>query len=274
MRRYAPPPLALRACHDLPSVGKPVVEYCPPANASHRRRVLRQEVYDEDHGFPRSPNPFTSLFRLRRPLAFLASLFFAATVASGTAVRWMTPPKPVFAACHAANGACIPADKTAVADVAYYIPGGSSVTPVEPNSATTWTITAYWGQQAPANCTDATQVAYVDVSWNGSSWVTANFVASADITNVGVCNLTSCGSHASAYRLYVNVNDPVAVTYNLRQVVFAATTVPSGTDHDGSCTPGTSHSPTASSFNGTDSGGFECTFDCNQTGTSVNITYN
>ncbi|MFN8575111.1 MAG: hypothetical protein U0132_23865 [Gemmatimonadaceae bacterium] len=228
---------------------------------------------------PRSSNPFTSLFRLRRPLAILASLFFAATVAGGTAVRWMTPPEPVFAACHAANGNCTPNDKTAVADVAYYIPGSSSVTAVEPNSATSWTITAYWGQAAGGgvSCDDHVSAATVDVAWNGSAWVTSSFVASADghVNAVGVCALVSCGSHSSSYRLYVNVDDPIiGGLYNLRQVVFAATSVTNGTDHNGSCATGTSHSPTASTFTGTDSGGFECTFDCNQTGTTVNITYN
>ncbi|MFN8575165.1 MAG: hypothetical protein U0132_24135 [Gemmatimonadaceae bacterium] len=230
---------------------------------------------------PRSANPFTSLFRHRRPLVFLASLFFAATVASGTAVRWMTPPAPVYAACHAANGNCTPNDKTAVADVAYYIPGGSSVTAVEPNSATSWSMTAYWGQAAGggANCDDHVSAATVDVTWNGSNWVASSFVASADghVNAVGVCALVTCGSHSSSYRLYVNVDDPIIIAgnpYNLRQVIFAATSVPTGTDHDGTCTAGSSHSPTSGPFGGMDSGGFECTFDCNQTGTNVNITYN
>lgn len=215
---------------------------------------------------------------LLRPSAFFGTLFLAAVVAGGMATRSMVAPLPVFAACHSANGTCTPADKTAVADVAYYIPGSPSVTPVEPNSTTAWTITAYWGQAAGlgVNCDDVTEQATVDVTWNGSTWSTANFnSAGANVKAAAVCALLTCGSHSSSYRLYVNVNDPImGGVYNLRQVVFVVNTVPNATDFDGSCNAGSSHSPTASSFSGTDSGGFECAFDCNQTGTNVNITYN
>ncbi|MFN8575115.1 MAG: hypothetical protein U0132_23885 [Gemmatimonadaceae bacterium] len=227
---------------------------------------------------PRFSNPFTSIFRFRRPMAILASLFFAATVAGGTAVRWMTPPAPVYAACHAANGTCTgDPTKTAVVDAAYFIPGGGSVTPVEPGAATAWTIDAYWGPATGGlNCNDEIHQATVNVVWNGTNWTTNSFAGTADFIGIGVCNLVSCGSHASAYRLYVDINDPSAgFGNNLRQVVFTAVTVPNGTDFDGStCALGSSRTPTASTFNGTDSGSFECAFNCSATGATVNLTYN
>jgi hypothetical protein len=198
-------------------------------------------------------------------------------------VRWMMPPAPVYAACQAANSGCIgpgAATKTAVVDAAYVIPGGSFVTPVEPTAATSWSIVAYWGRAPGGNCTDYTQTATVDVSWNGTNWVTANFAATADILQVGVCTLVSCTSsatHSSSYRLYVDINDPELTTgtsANLRQVVFTATTVPNGTDFDSStCTTGSARTPTASSFAGTDSGPFECPFSCSATGATVTLTY-
>jgi hypothetical protein len=104
--------------------------------------------------------------------------------------------------------------------------------------------------------------------------VHSQFRADRNIKQVAVCNLSSCGSHAMAYRLYVSLNDPAGGN-NLRQVTFTATTVPNGTDYDyTTCATGTSRTPTASSFSATDSGGFECSFDCSQTGATVSLTYN
>lgn len=225
---------------------------------------------------PQPSNPFAS-YRFRQPLAILASLFVAAFIAGGTAVQWMTPPQPVFAACHAANGSCgLDPTKTAVVDAAYFIQGLSSVTPVEPGSATSWTIDAYWGPPSGgANCNDEFQQATVDVAWNGSNWVASNFVGTNDILGLGVCNLVSCGSHASAYRMYADISDPSTNGNNLRQVVFTAVTVPNGTDfNSGTCALGSNRTPTASSFNATDSGSFECSFSCTATGATLNLTYN
>lgn len=226
-----------------------------------------------------SSRRLVSFFRgLLRSSAALGALFLAAVVAGGVATRTMMTPAPVFAACHAANGTCtLDPTKTASIDAAYIIPGGSSVTPVEPGSTTSWTIDGYWGPAAGgANCNDTVSQATVDVSWNGTNWVTSSFAGNGLYFNgIGVCALVTCGSHSSSYRLYVDLFDPEPGGNNLRQVVFTAVTVPNGTDFDGStCALGSSRTPTASSFNATDSGSFECAFNCNGTGATLNITYN
>lgn len=215
---------------------------------------------------------------LVRPSAALSVLFLAATVVGAAVTHRVVAPPLVYAACQSANQSCGlgDSDKTAVVDAAYFIPGGSSVTPVEPGSATTWSITAYWGEAPGGNCTDVTETATVDVSWNGSSWSTANFSGTTHITAAAACALSTCGSHSSSYRLYVDVTDAWSLpAKNIRQVVFAATSVPNGTDFDSStCVSGSSRTPTASSFTGTDSGSFECAYNCNATGATVNLTYN
>lgn len=218
---------------------------------------------------------------LGRKAAVLTILVMSAILAGAVTTSWMTVAvAPVFAACASVNQSCAYNDftKTAVADAAYFIPGGGSVTPVEPTSATTWSMTAYWAEAPSGDCTDYTETAYVDVSWNGSAWSTSNFSSSANIGAAAVCALSSCGSHSSSYRLYVDVNDPVLVgtsRKNLRQVVFTATTVPNGNDfNSGTCALGSGRTPTAASFSGTDTGAFECAYNCTATGTTVSLTYN
>lgn len=215
---------------------------------------------------------------LRRPAAILTVLAVSAMLAGAVTTSWMAVPQvPVLAACQSANQGCGvgDVDKTAVVDAAYFIPGGSSVTPVEPGAATTWTIAAHWGAAPPSNCNDYIEVAYVDVSWNGTAWATANFAGTTGITGVAVCALSTCGSHSSTYRLYVDVVDPFAGAFNLRQVIFTATTVPNGTDFDATtCALGSSRSPTAANFTSTDGGSFECAYNCSATGATVNLTYN
>lgn len=217
---------------------------------------------------------------LLRPSAIIGTLFLATVVASGVATRSMVTPLPVFAACQAANGSCgLDLTKTAVVDVAYFIPGGSSVTPIEPTAATTIQIDAYFGRPS-GNCTDIIETGYVDVSWNGSNWAASNFNGTTDILAAAVCTLSSCtgfSTHSSSYRLYVDINDPdqSGNFSNLRQIEFTATTVPNGTDFNSvSCASGTSHSPTASTFSATDGGSFECGYNCSATGATMNVTYN
>lgn len=234
------------------------------------------------HAFDSPPTHGLLSRRLVRPSATLGVLFLLAAIAGGVLTHSVVSPAPVLAACHSANQTCTgggAATKTAVFDVSYFVPGASSVTPIEPNSTTSFSVTAYWGEAPGGNCTDVVQAGSVDVSWNGTNWVTSSFNGTADILQVGICTLVSCSglsNHSSSYRLYFDIDDPAFGTVaNLRQVILATTSVPNGTDYNSStCVAGTSHTPTGSSFSSTDTGTFECAFDCNGSGPTLSITYN
>lgn len=228
--------------------------------------------------------PKFNLFKTpRRPATVLGILMASAVFAASMAIgRIAAPAAPVFAACQSANQACqSDATKTAVVDVSNVTVGGGGtiVDLIEPSGATSWTISGYWGEAPGGNCTDVVENATVDVTWNGSTWVTSNFVGTAHINAAAACALWTCtnvGTHSYKYRLYVDVTDPIgAPTKHLRQVVFQATSVPNGTDYGAvTCAAGSSHTPAASSYSATDSGSFECTYNCSQTGTTLNIVYN
>lgn len=218
---------------------------------------------------------------LRRRSAAQSLVFVSAVVAGGVATRSIVVPAPVYAACHGANAGCFMDNtKTAAVDVYYYVPaGGSSIVPVEPDSATSYTITAVWSPTAPLSCNDTTENATVDITWSATGWVVSNFVGTTNIFGVGVCSLSPCEAedmHAYAYRMYVDVSDPtIGSGKNLNYVTFTATTVPDG--HELNPTPcelGSATTPTASSFNATDNSTFECPYNCSATGTTLNITYN
>lgn len=229
--------------------------------------------------------PRNTIRRLGRPTTALLALFMTSVVVSAVAVPSLVAPAPVYAACHSANQTCfMDTTKTAVADVYYYVPDPNPphtlLTAVEPDSATSWTISATWSPTGPLNCVDSTENATLDVTWTGTNWSVSNFVGTTGINAASVCALAYCTSvsadHAYGYRLYVDVYDPhPASGKNLSHVTFTATTVPNGHEINLSpCTLGSATTPTAASFNNTDSGSFECAYNCTATGTTVNITYN
>ena len=212
--------------------------------------------------------------RIVTSAALLAAVFVAGAVAGGTSSTSPLAPAPVYAACHAPNITCSSPgiNKSAYIDAAYIIPGGSSVTPVEPSAATTWALTATYSPY-PLNCISVPYYSAVDVSWNGTNWVTGGFTPGGPFVSVRACNLVSCGSHASAYRLDVELKD----TYlgnNLDNVVFTTTYVPNGTDFDAStCALGSTRTPSGAPFAATDSGPFECGTGCGNSGATVNLIY-
>jgi len=274
------PDSPLLACPSLPRsrvVGKPTggLRPLPPA-----RWIPHRALYQEDT-MSLLTSPRRIRHSLRRPSAALSLFFVAAIVAGGVATRSIVVPAPVYAACLNPNQACFnDVTKTAVVDVYYYVPaGGSSIVPVEPDSATTYTISGVWSPTPPLTCNDTTENATVDITWSATGWVVSNFVGTANILTVSVCSLSPCEAedmHAYAYRMYVNLNDPSAMAgKNLSRVTFTATTVPDGHELDPSpCELGSATTPTASSFNSTDSGIFECPYNCSATGATLNITYN
>lgn len=114
----------------------------------------------------------------------------------------------------------------------------------------------------------------------GTAWVLSNKTTTTNIVDIQVCDEDTCAeedTHSHGYRLYVKVNDPywyLSRRYNLRQVVFATTSVDDGYELDTtSCTLGDAVTATSQSFSATDSGAFECGYDCDNNGTTLSITY-
>lgn len=187
--------------------------------------------------------------------------------------------QPAYAAlCKSPNPSCLVGYRTAAVDVHHLYEAFSQ--PVEPDVGETWAITATWNEAPPEPCSEYQEVAYVTVSWNGSTWVTSNFQGTASITAVGVCgNGDECGSqttpHSWGYRLYVKVWDPdQTYAYNLRRVEFTTNSVDDGhVVSVGNCTLGLAVSPTSQVFTAYDDGGWPCGFDCTASDAAVDITY-
>jgi hypothetical protein len=188
-------------------------------------------------------------------------------------------PAVFAAACKYANAYCIAGYRTAAVDVRHGVEGGASITPVEPDDGETWSITAFWNTAPPLPCFENQEAASATVSWTGSTWQLSNVTLTANITDIDVCDFQTCDAvdvHSHGYRLVAKVVDPhlPGGIHNLRQVVFATTSVDDGYELDTStCTLGTSVSPTSQTFSATDSGGFECGYSCDNSGTNLLITY-
>ncbi len=189
-------------------------------------------------------------------------------------------PEALAAVCKAPNQNCqMTAYKTSTLTVSHvYDPESTNVT-VEPDSGESWSITAYWNTNSPP-CAEMAEVATVDVDWNGSAWVLSNTTLTANITAIDLCstdmwctNLSE--DHAYGYKLKVKLTDPVpGGPFHLRQVVYTTSAVDDGFLLNlGSCSLGSSVSPTTQSFSETDSGGFECGFDCDASGPSLVLEY-
>lgn len=189
-------------------------------------------------------------------------------------------PLPVLAAaCQNANQSCTPSDttKTAVLNVLHQ---ASGATWVEPNTGETWDITITWNAAGFGNCPNPTvRVGGVTVDWNGGGWTLSNKVIPAGVSDIQVCDIGgTCGSTTGprAYKLKVDITDPIGGPQNLQSVVFTTTSVDDGFTIDNSdcSTTSTTVSPTSQTFTATDTGGFECDFACaNVTGPTVTITY-
>jgi hypothetical protein len=190
-----------------------------------------------------------------------------------------TPPPVLAASCQIAHQTCaggLDPTKTAVLTVLHQVSGG---TWVEPNTGESWDITATWNSAGVLCPNPTVQVATVTVDWNGSGWTLSNKNLTGDIVDVQVCNISgSCGSAVGprAYKLRVDINDPIAGPQNLQSVAFVTTSVDDGFTIDlSSCTTTTTAvSPTSQTFSATDYGSFECDYACaNVTGPSLTITY-
>lgn len=193
---------------------------------------------------------------------------------------------PIYAQSCILNAACGFGDNTRTSALTVShneldaTPGGGA--PVEPNTGETWEVVATYQKESisgtACNCVSVTDTAYVDVSWNGSSW-SATCTAGCDAVNgpifgVDVCASASCGSHSWAYELIVDLANnigplPCGAQSNfaaLKQVDYTTTSVDGGTTISNPGSPGcslnTSVSPVSQTWTQTDTGAFECPFTC------------
>jgi hypothetical protein len=188
---------------------------------------------------------------------------------------------------------------TSVLDVSHGSPSDVDTDPVEPDTGETWRITAYWkttdNLAIPAACRCNSSSAYVDVDvdWSGSSWsasCTGCNALAGPIFDVDVCadDNKNCSSgeddHSYGYRMiadiarantqYYCVVDETYYTRYLDSVTYTTTAVDDGYVLDTEeCDLGSSVSPKSQTNSATDSGGFECAYNCTITGASVSIEY-
>lgn len=233
---------------------------------------------------PGSKEDKVTLSRPRRRTALIgfALIAFAALLAGFLASTPQLAEVAHAAACKASNGWCLYNYRTAAVDVYHLVPGGGGVgsdTPVEPDTGESIDITAYWNSNN-APCQEVYETASVDVSWSGTGWTLSNKTATTNIVDIQLCGEDTCAAedtHSYGYKLYVKVNDPVwtgGPVHNLRQVVFATTSVDDGYELDTTnCVLGSAVTPTTQTVSATDSGTFECGYACANNGTTLNITY-
>lgn len=213
--------------------------------------------------------------------------FLAGTLAFivGIAMGWPAPALPVmaFGACQSTHASCGVGDdtKTSVLEV-NHATVANPADPVLPDDSESWEIHAWWAAAGSGICADVSETATATVTWTGSGWSLSNVNLTQDIVDIQLCDAGSCAgtpygaSPSRRYRLKVDINDPDTGGLNLREVIYTTTSVDDGVVVTNSnCATGSTVTPTSQTFTQTDSGAFECSYDCtNIAGPLVTITYN
>jgi hypothetical protein len=159
---------------------------------------------------------------------------------------------------------------------------------VEPESGETWTIVATYRLETvftACDCSTRTAQATVQVDWNGSAWAavcTAGCSLGGPIVGAAVCDSVVCGgAHSFQYELLVDlVANAVFLcgatphSGQLETVAYTASDIDDGDElsTDG-CSEIATRTPEAGPFTATDTGSFECPFNCDATGPTVTILY-
>lgn len=165
-----------------------------------------------------------------------------------------------------------------------------SSTKVEPHGIETWTIGAEWWTSVGGDpsCTHIGALddsIIVEVSFDGGVWG-ANCIG-CDSTNGPFFQVSICGvecnegdeSHGYAYKLIVDIKDvrlgpSIGVVAFLTKVTYGLGPVPDGQvinlEH---CTLDSNVTFVSSGGTNTDTGSFECAFNCDATGAYVALTY-
>jgi hypothetical protein len=159
---------------------------------------------------------------------------------------------------------------------------------VEPDDGETFTLLGTWASDnvgLVCVCSTTTASVSAAVSWTGSAW--SVICTGCDATNgpfyaLAICTIDSCTSgatHSWTYRLTADIDDAVTICATdvayLYSVSYTTTAVDDGDDvFLGNCTEVAAVSPTSQTWQATDFGTFECSFNCSVTGASMTITYN
>lgn len=211
--------------------------------------------------------------RNRQVLAVAVSVVALCAGVMAGLPRGVTPVHAQGALCQGPNSACSPGDdtKTAAVVVSHYDVSGMSPVTVEPDTATSWTMTAYWNTAGTSGCYEISQQATVDVTWDSfaTAWGLSNIVTTANIDAIDICSTGDCTAggtaHGWQYKLFADVDNQVMTggkTYNLRQVVFSTTTIGNGHVLNlPNCTLGSSVTPNSQTYTATDNT-WDCSFTC------------
>lgn len=142
-------------------------------------------------------------------LIALAAGFLAGVPSGGVPLAYASGTHPANTACPGGNDPTVTSAMTVSHHTAPSYLGTSTV--VEPNTGESWRIDAYYYPGAlPAGQTLVQ--AWVDVDWNGSSWVASNITlpGSGEIVSVDVCQTDTCDAgdnsvHSWEYKLTVDL---------------------------------------------------------------------
>jgi hypothetical protein len=231
----------------------------------------------------------------------LAVAVLASVLCVGVLASWPTGSVAVVhAACGTSPGWCGGSDytRTSTLAVTHAYNAADYDIPVEPDDTDSYQITAHWstvygGSEPLCYCQDVAAQVTADVTWSdvAKSWsvsCSGCSVAGA-IYSIGVCfDGPSCGGGAtidnsSGYKLYVDIDqqnlyccptDGLFKPAYLSSVAYTTTSVEDGNlINMVRCTEGSSVSPVTQTNSQTDSGPFECTNNCSQSGPSMTIWY-
>lgn len=168
----------------------------------------------------------------------MTAIAFVAVVAAGVAPIAPSPVAIVLASdCQPANDTCTQNDttKTSVLTVSHSDPTFAGGPLVEPNTGENWDIRAEWRSASGGGaCTNGFETATCRVTWNGSGWSLSNVNLTTNIVAISVCDAGSCtgagGTHGYAYKLYVDITDPISAgpTLNLYQTRYQTTSIDNG----------------------------------------------
>jgi hypothetical protein len=168
-------------------------------------------------------------------------------------------------------------DPVGVLEAVHYAWSGSAYDiPVEPSTGEHVRVTVTFAQPPPGAPMQV--VGWVDVDWNGSSWVLSNAYAPTGIAGYTICDAEACGSqvdsHGYGYKLQVMTQPPPG-SFSTHLVEFLVSSVDDGYTLTGSpCDEDTVVSnPPPYVFGVTDTGPFETLPDCANSGASLAIPY-
>ena len=233
----------------------------------------------------------------RRHLALraLATSSALVLVLAGYLSGVLMPVSPALAACGIAFNCGIDPTVTAAVLVTHGVlldEDPPTLDPVEPNTSDTWQITPTWSTTQFTSgcvCVNVTPVTvHGVVSWSESTgWsVACTGCAAGGVVSLSICTPYGCGgagtmTNSHGYKLIADVTHTITAfscsayrPHYLTNVAFTTSAVDDGNVIDlTNCTEGAAVSPTSQVWSVDDTGAFECSFDCSQSGVLITILY-